>query len=609
MRTTAATVLIVACLCLICGQALAEYLPEEPQHDAISAFEEAQAGSGDQPASALHMAHPAGDADAHEAPGAAGAPSTAGALDVVGSTEPVGSSDASERSDKLDEAPGEPADGQDVPTTVDVYGAVSDLPGAPVDRPKEAMIEPHGGEEEPVDGQAGEPGETDAVSAEAGDEMAQADAEAAETESEAAEVDSEGAETVGEGVEARYTGEPASGPQADEGASGVSPVLSRLLTREIDLLAAIPEGIDPTERPDDGDLGAVLDRPAQIDVAEEACYVRVMSHGLASVREVRSLDLYPGRSLLRLQNIPTSVMEESIFLSVWHPETDVLIKSYRLVGSDESAELLVEVSSPDRLLGAHLEVYYLTADLEATLGYSGMYDAQGATLRLSEWLTVTNLCGKDFSGAGFSFHLSDLGFENEIASAVTLQAGEKSRFLCRDRILSPATTIVKAESGPSGDAYEITELIKVEVPSDQDLLIPHSTATIYSMDSSGFSTLVADGAIFKPREYSWFTVETLHKPDIRVQRVQTGDEVTGTGIRDVSYMVNIENRSSEVMIVTIYEWIGGNWFLRSATADTKQVAHTRDPERPDYATFTVEVGANSSQALLYKARISDRPER
>jgi hypothetical protein len=558
MRTTAATLLIVACLCLICGQALAEYLPEQAQHDIISVFgeTEALAGLGDQPAEVLE------------------------ATDAV---------DTAEAAATYDGALDDPAEAH-----VDELG----------DEPDETVVEPGQDDSESVESDAGTT-DTDFLTVQTDSRIAEADSEVAETDAAASE-----AETEDETVEGDHEGALVDGFQAGDEVSDVSPVLSRLLTREIDLLAGIPEDVDLTERPDDGDdLGAVLDRRQQIDVAEEACYVRVMSHGLASVREVRSLDLYPGRSLLRLENIPTSVLEESIFLSVWHPAADVAIKSYRLVRSDESAEFLVEVSSPDRLLGAHLEVYYLTADLEATLGYSGMYDAENASLRLSEWLTVTNLCGKDFTGAGFSFHLSELGFEHEIASAVTLQAGEKSRFLCRDHILSPATTIVKAEGGPGGEEYEITELIKVEGLRDQDLLIPPSTATIYSMDFSGFSTLVAEGSIFKPREYSWFTVETLHKPDVRVQRAQTGEEVTGAGIRDVSYMINIENRSSTDVIVTIYEWIGGNWFLRSATVDTKQVTYSRDPERPDYATFTVEVGANSSQALLYKARISDRPER
>ena len=622
MRTTAATVLVVACLCLICGQALAEDLPEQAQYDAFFALEEddAQASDGDQQAGALDAAHApdvddTGAGDTDEASDTAEGSGTAGAPDAPETSGTVGPSDALEPSDTADETYAYPADAQDATTTVDESGAVGGLPGAVVYGQVGVAGESGDGDEElpgqptgqPGEG-AGEPGEAGSESEETDSEAAQADGEGAAVESEAAETDTEGAGTD-ESTEPFYDGERIFGPDTEEDAADVSPVLSRLLTREVDLLASIPEGIEATERPDDEDLGAVFDRPWQIDVAEEACYVRVMSHGLASIREVRSLDLYPGRSLLRLQNIPTSVIEDSIFLSVWHPVSDVLIKSYRLVRFDESAELLVEVSSPDRLLGAHLEVYYLTADLEAALGYSGMYDAEGASLRLSEWLTVTNLCGKDFSGAGFSFHLSDLGFEHEIASAVTLQAGEKSRFLCRDHILSPATTIVKAESGPSGETYEITELIKVEGLRDQELLIPHSTATVYSMDPSGFSSLVADGSIFKPREYSWFTVETLHKPEIRVQRVQTGDEVTGSGIRDVSYMINVENRSSVAVIVTIYEWIGGNWFLRSATVDTKQVAYSRDPERPDYATFTVEVGPNSSQVLLYKARISDRPER
>jgi hypothetical protein len=551
-----------------------------------------------------------------------------------------------EACDTSDEAPGEPAEVESGSATVVDESAAGGALGAAADELNEFLQEPEddkheldsepSGELDQADEAVREAGqafpestesdyavtETSYVSTETGDGGVESDYERYERIDiehagvETGLVDHVGIESGYESIPTDYEGietgceSPAvPGPEADEDEADVSPVLSRLLTRQIDLLAGIPEGVDPTERPVDDELGAVLDRPRQIDVAEEACYVRIMSDGLASVREVRSLDLYPGRSLLRLENIPTSVVEDSIFLSVWHPVSEVVIRSYRLAKSDESAELLVEVSSPDRVHGAHLEVYYLVLDLQATLGYSGMYDAEGASLRLSEWLTVTNLCGKHFTGAGFSFDLSDLGFEHEIASAVTLRAGEKSRFLCRDHVLSPATAIVKAESGPSGETYEITELIKVEGLKDQDLMIPRSTAKIYSMGQSGFSTLVADGPIFKSREYSWFTVETLNRPDVRVQRAQTGDEVTGTGIRDVAYMINIENRSSVDAIVTIYEWIGGNWFLRSATIDTKQVPHSRDPERPDYATFTVEVAANSSQALLYKARISDRPER
>lgn len=350
------------------------------------------------------------------------------------------------------------------------------------------------------------------------------------------------------------------------------------------------------------------DGPRQVLVLEEACYVRVMSEGRAAVREVRSLDLCPGRSTLRLLNIPTSVRPDSLYLSVWNATADVEISSHRLVSSPDSVELLVDVTASDQVVGASLEVNYLTDDLYASLSYSGLFDGDASSLALSEWLTVTNQCGKQFESAMFSFRMADSGFEHKISPAVTLAAGEQRRFLCRQYSLSPARTIITAENAAGQERYHITELIKVEGLQDQNLLIPSSPVTVYSMDSDGYVSLMVQGNIDKPREYSWFTVETLDRPDVAVQRAKTDDGVTGAGgIRDVSYMINIDNRSSEDAVVTIYEYMGsGDWIVVSATVDAKPISHSRDLSRREYATFTVQVPANSSRALFYRARISER---
>lgn len=356
------------------------------------------------------------------------------------------------------------------------------------------------------------------------------------------------------------------------------------------------------------DWDPLSDGPRQVVVPEEACYVRVMSEGRAAVREVRSLDLCPGRSSLRLLNIPASIVEDSLYLYVWNAATDVVISSHRLISSPDSVELLVEVAASDQVVGASLEVNYLTDDLYASLSYSGLFDGEAASLRLSEWLTVTNRCGKQFDSAMFSFRLSDPGYEHKISPAVTLAAGEQRRFLCRQHSLSPARTIITAENAADQEDYEITELIKVEGLQDQNLLIPSSPVTVYSMDSDGYVSLMVEGGIDKPREYSWFTVETLDRPDVAVQRAKTDDGVTGAGgIRDVSYMVNIDNRSTEDAVVTIYEYMGsGDWIVVSATVDARPISHSRDLSRREYATFTVQVPANSSRALFYRARISER---
>ena len=109
MRTTAATVLVVACLCLICGQALAEDLPEQAQYGAFFALQEdaTQASDGDQQAGALDAAGApgadaigAGDADA--ASGTSETPGTGGAPDAPETSGTVGPSDALEPADTAD---------------------------------------------------------------------------------------------------------------------------------------------------------------------------------------------------------------------------------------------------------------------------------------------------------------------------------------------------------------------------------------------------------------------------------------------------------------------------------------------------------------------------
>jgi len=346
----------------------------------------------------------------------------------------------------------------------------------------------------------------------------------------------------------------------------------------------------------------------RIEVAERACYVRVMSEGLACVREIRSLDICPGKSSLILKNLPTSILEDSVFLSTWNVPAGVTIDGYRLVRDNDSAELHVDISSAEEVLGAGLELNYITENLFASLSYTGFFDGKAGMLRLSEWLTVANDTGKHFKEAMFSFSLHELGFGHTIPSSVTLPPSEKRLFLSNDYILSPARTIVVAENQPGTDLYNITELIKVEGLHDRQLLIPSSPVTVYSMDTDGFVTLSARGTIHKPLEYSWFTVETLDRPDVVVQRARTGEEMTSGGsIRDVSYMINIDNRSVEPAIVTIYEYMGpGNWIVVSATVDANPVSHSRDLSRREYATFSVEVPASSSRALFYRARIPQR---
>lgn len=358
----------------------------------------------------------------------------------------------------------------------------------------------------------------------------------------------------------------------------------------------------------DDQFDGFFQSPREVSIAEEAIYVRVMSEGRASVREIRSLDLCAGRSTLELANMPTSIVENSIFLSVWNAPAEVEISGYRLVHADDSATLYVEVIAMDNVLGASLEVNYVTDDLYASLSYTGFFDSDSESLLLSEWLTVTNDSGKRFENAMFSFSLAELGFGHSIPSSVTLPSGEKRLFLSNDYALSPARTIVTAEVNPDSGLYEVTELIKVEGLQDRGLLIPFSPATIYSLDLDGFVSLCAQGKIHKPKEYSWFTVRTLDQPDVTVQRVKTGDEVTGSGsIRDVSYMINIDNDSPEPVVVTIYEYMGtGSWIVISATVDAKPISHSRDLSRREYATFTVEVPADSSRALFYKARIDER---
>lgn len=348
--------------------------------------------------------------------------------------------------------------------------------------------------------------------------------------------------------------------------------------------------------------------PRKVDVEEEACYVRVMSDGRASVREIRSLDLCAGSSSLRLTNLPTSIVENSIFLSVWNAAVEVEISGYRLVHTEDSATLYVDTTACDNVLGASLEVNYITDDLLASLSYSGLFNGDTESLCLSEWLTVANDSGKRFENAIFSFRLAELGFGHSIPSSVTLPSGEKRLFLSNEYVLSPARTVVSAENDPDTGLYDVTELIKVEGLQDRGLLIPSSPVTIYSMDPDGFVSLNALGSIYKPREYSWFTVQTLDQPDVTVQRAKTSDEVTSTGgIRDVSYMINIDNNSSDPVVVTIYEYMGpGNWIVISATVDAKPISHSRDLSRREYATFTIEVPADSSRALFYRARIDDR---
>lgn len=72
-----------------------------------------------------------------------------------------------------------------------------------------------------------------------------------------------------------------------------------------------------------------------------------------------------GQKHSELANMPTSIVENSIFLSVWNAPAEVEISGYRLVHADDSATLYVEVIAMDNVLGASLEVNYVTDDLYA----------------------------------------------------------------------------------------------------------------------------------------------------------------------------------------------------------------------------------------------------
>jgi hypothetical protein len=295
------------------------------------------------------------------------------------------------------------------------------------------------------------------------------------------------------------------------------------------------------------------------------------------------------------------------------------------------------------LLDAHggsqsLELSYLTGGMSWRADYVANLAADGKSLDLNGWVTLTNRSGAGYDDATLQlvagtvnrirpqavgrlrdapvmamaaksearqealldYHLYSFDRPTSIADNQTKQLALLSASavpVSREYLLAGAEYYYQAQYGQIGQKLKPAVFLHFENRGGQlGKPLPAGIVRVYAKDSKGAAQFVGEDRIEHTAKNETLRLMLGEAFDITAERKQTSYRKIGDRVAESSYRIDLRNAKEEAVSVRVQEPLPGDWEMVQETQK-----HTKESAR--VASWNVAVPAGGSAVLEYTVRV------
>ena len=287
-----------------------------------------------------------------------------------------------------------------------------------------------------------------------------------------------------------------------------------------------------------------------------------------------------------------------------------------------------------------LELSYLTGGMSWKADYVAELAADGKSLDLSGWVTLTNSSGASYDNANLQLVA---GTVNRVANRQPMSLGNMAKAEMSDRAVAAPReeslsdyhlyTFDRPTTLAENQTKQLALLSASNVPAEREYLLagaeyyyqsrydalgeklkpavflifqnkggqlgkplPAGTVRAYARDSQGAAQFVGEDHIEHTAKNETVRLRLGEAFDITAERKQTSYKRINDRVAETSYRIVIRNAKREVVLVKVQEPLPGDWeIIQESQKHTKTSAHT--------AQWNVVIPAEGSTTLEYTARV------
>ena len=287
-----------------------------------------------------------------------------------------------------------------------------------------------------------------------------------------------------------------------------------------------------------------------------------------------------------------------------------------------------------------VELSYLTGGLSWKADYVAELAADGKSLDLSGWVTLTNSSGASYDNANLQLVA---GTVNRVANQQPMSLGKMERAQIADRVASAPReeslsdyhlyTFDRPTTLAENQTKQLALLSASNVPAEREYLLagaeyyyqsrydtlgeklkpavflifqnkgsqlskplPAGTVRAYARDSQGAAQFVGEDHIEHTAKNETVRLRLGEAFDITAERKQTSYKRINDRVAETSYRIVIRNAKPEKAVVKVQEPLPGDWeIIQENQKHIKTSAHT--------AQWNVVIPAEGSTTLEYTARV------
>ncbi len=287
-----------------------------------------------------------------------------------------------------------------------------------------------------------------------------------------------------------------------------------------------------------------------------------------------------------------------------------------------------------------VELSYLTGGLSWKADYVAELAADGKSLDLSGWVTLTNSSGASYDNANLQLVA---GTVNRVANQQPMQRGKVATAMMADRAESAPReesladyhlyTFERPTTLAENQTKQLALLSASNVPAEREYLLagadyyyqgrydtlgeklkpavflifqnkggqlgkplPAGTVRAYARDSQGAAQFVGEDHIEHTAKNETVRLRLGEAFDITAERKQTNYKRINDRVAETSYRIVIRNAKREEAIVKVQEPLPGDWEIVQETQK-----HNKTSART--AQWNVAIPADGSTTLEYTARV------
>ena len=287
-----------------------------------------------------------------------------------------------------------------------------------------------------------------------------------------------------------------------------------------------------------------------------------------------------------------------------------------------------------------VELSYLSGGLSWKADYVAELAADGKSLDLSGWVTLTNSSGASYDNANLQLVA---GTVNRMANRQPMSLGKMARAEMVDNAVAAPReesladyhlyTFERPTTLAENQTKQLALLSASNVPAEREYLLagaeyyyqsrydalgeklkpavflifqnkggqlgkplPAGTVRAYARDSQGAAQFVGEDHIEHTAKNETVRLRLGEAFDITAERKQTSYKRINDRVAETSYRIVIRNAKREVVVVKVQEPLPGDWEItQESQKHTKTSAHT--------AQWNVVIPAEGSTTLEYTARV------